>query len=119
SNPYPLLARADLFVLSSRFEGMPNVLIEALACGLSVVSTDCPSGPREILADGAYGHLVPVGDAEKLAWAMERALKAPAAPERQRQRARAFDVAAIARRYVEVILADVPTTQAGLSRAAE
>lgn len=119
SNPYPLLARADLFVLSSRFEGMPNVLIEALACGLPVVSTDCPSGPREILADGAYGQLVPVGDAERLARAMERALKSPSEPERQRRRARAFDVADIARRYVDVILPSSQPARGKLPQAAE
>jgi glycosyltransferase involved in cell wall biosynthesis len=119
SNPYPLLARADLFVLSSRFEGMPNVLIEALACGMPVVSTDCPSGPREILADGAYGHLVPVGDAERLARAMERALKSPSEPERQRRRARAFDVADIARRYVDIILPPAQPAREPLPQAAE
>lgn len=119
SNPYPLLARADLFVLSSRFEGMPNVLIEALACGLPVVSTDCPSGPREILADGAHGQLVPVGDADRLARAMERALKSPSEPERQRRRARAFDVADIARRYVDIILPPVTPARDQLAQAAE
>lgn len=73
-NPYALLARARLFVLSSRWEGLPGALIEALACGLPVVSTDCPSGPREILDHGAYGQLVGVGDAEDMAAAILRAL---------------------------------------------
>lgn len=104
ANPYAFLARADLFVLSSRYEGMPNVLLEALACGLPVASTDCPSGPREILANGAYGELVPVGDAARLAVAMSHALQRRPEPERQRGRARVFDVAAIAERYTDVIL---------------
>lgn len=74
ANPYAYLARASLFVLSSRWEGLPTVLIEALCCGTPVVSMDCPSGPREILKDGLYGPLVPVGDAEALAGAIQMAL---------------------------------------------
>ena len=73
-NPYAVLSRAALFVLSSRWEGLPGVLIEALACGSKVVATDCPSGPREILDNGAYGELVPIEDEMSLAAAMERAL---------------------------------------------
>jgi glycosyltransferase involved in cell wall biosynthesis len=69
-NPYPLIARADVFVLSSRWEGLPTVLVEALALGTPVVSTDCPSGPREILKDGQYGTLVPVGDSQAIAQAI-------------------------------------------------
>ena len=74
-NPYAYMAQAALFVLSSRWEGLPTVLIEALCCGTPVVSTDCPSGPREILKDGQYGRLVPVGDANALARAIEESLE--------------------------------------------
>jgi glycosyltransferase involved in cell wall biosynthesis len=74
-NPYAYLARASLFVLSSRWEGLPTVLIEALCCGTPVVSMDCPSGPREILQGGKYGRLVPVGNVEALARAIEATLK--------------------------------------------
>jgi glycosyltransferase involved in cell wall biosynthesis/ubiquinone/menaquinone biosynthesis C-methylase UbiE len=75
ANPYPILSKSSLFVLSSRWEGLPWVLIEALACGTKVVSTDCPSGPREILDNGAYGQLCPVEDVSAIAAAMIRAMK--------------------------------------------
>ncbi|HZP29480.1 MAG TPA: glycosyltransferase [Acidimicrobiia bacterium] len=71
------LAASDVVVLSSRYEGMPTVLVEALALGCRVVATDCPTGPRELLADGAYGRLVPVGDAAALADAVDGALADP------------------------------------------
>ncbi len=90
---------ADLFVLSSRFEGLPTVLIEALLCGLPIVSTDCEHGPREILQDGRYGTLIPVGDVAALAAAMLRALAAAPDPEGQRRRAMEFTVAQAASRY--------------------
>jgi glycosyltransferase involved in cell wall biosynthesis len=73
-NPFPWIAAADLLVLCSDHEGLPNVIIEALALGVPVVSTDCPSGPREILGKDLPGSLVPMGDAAALAAAMARAL---------------------------------------------
>lgn len=73
-DPWPFYASADLFVLSSDHEGLPVVLIEALGARLPVISTDCPSGPAEILGGGAFGTLVPCGDAEALAQAIDAAL---------------------------------------------
>jgi glycosyltransferase involved in cell wall biosynthesis len=70
SNSYAYFAHSAAFVLSSRFEGLPSVLLEALACGVPIVSTDCPSGPFEILNGGEYGRLVPVGDSQALADSM-------------------------------------------------
>jgi len=73
-NPFKYMRNASVFVLSSRYEGLPNVLIETLALGVPVVATDCPTGPREILENGKYGYLVPVGDEKRLAEAIIRVL---------------------------------------------
>jgi glycosyltransferase involved in cell wall biosynthesis len=70
-NPYPWYLTADLFVLSSNWEGLPTVLIESLECGLPIISTDCPSGPDEILENGRYGKLVPMNDVDALSKAIE------------------------------------------------
>lgn len=103
-NPIAFMAHAAALVLSSAYEGLPTVLIEALACGCPVVSTDCPSGPAEILDGGKYGRLVPVGDQTALADAMLETLEAP--PERNKliERADDFRAGQAANRYLEVLL---------------
>ena len=103
-NPYAFLAKADLFVLSSRYEALPTVLIEAMACGCPVVSTDCPLGPREILEDGRLGPLVPVGDTEALAAAMARVLDEPPSRDPLRERASFFSVERAVDRYEQLLL---------------
>ena len=132
-NPFAYMAQAKGFVLSSRYEGLGNVLVEALACGCPVVSTDCPSGPAEILGqvgqvgcdddgdyrqigqaqkqkddgnDLSYGILVPVGDEVALADAMLAVLATPfdaAARKRRHNRAARFSVERAVERYVEVL----------------
>jgi glycosyltransferase involved in cell wall biosynthesis len=87
-NPLPWMRRAAVFVLSSSWEGLPGALIQAMACGSRVVSTDCASGPAEILEQGRWGSLVPVDDMAALASTIEEVLDAPSAPD---ARLRALD----------------------------
>jgi glycosyltransferase involved in cell wall biosynthesis len=103
TNPYACMARADLLVLCSTREGFGNVLAEALALGVPVVSTDCPSGPREILRGGMIGPLVPVGDYETLACAIEETLEHPPAPAVLKEAAAPYNVVTSASRYLEVL----------------
>jgi glycosyltransferase involved in cell wall biosynthesis len=98
--PYAELAHADLFALTSRWEGMPLVLVEALALGTPVVATDCPSGPRELLANGPPDALVPVGHAPALAKALAALLDAPPAAAALRQAARPYAIAAATTAYL-------------------
>ena len=102
-NPFACMARARLFVLSSIYEGLPAALIEAMACGTPVVSTDCPSGPREILEGGRWGRLVPVGDWRALARAMRDTLDDPIAPERLIARAGHYSAAASMARHLDLL----------------
>jgi glycosyltransferase involved in cell wall biosynthesis len=104
ANPFAYMARAALFALSSAWEGLPAVLIQAMACGCPVVSTDCPSGPAEILEGGRHGPLVPVGDPAALAEAIERTLSAPVDRERLRRRAEDFSVERAVDRYLAALL---------------
>lgn len=102
ANPAASFCSADAFVLSSLYEGLGNVLIEALACGTPVVSTDCPSGPAEILENGKYGQLVPVGNAEAMAEAILSTLDNPLPKEMLRERGLYFTAERAARHYHEV-----------------
>jgi glycosyltransferase involved in cell wall biosynthesis len=112
-NPFRYVAAADLFVCSSVFEGANNALIEAIALGVPSVSTDCPSGARDILDNGQLGPLVPVDDAQALADAMQSVLDAPLPAERLRAGAARFDPLTSARRYAEALqLNPAPTPKA-------
>ena len=102
-NPYAYMRRASLYVLSSRWEGLPTVLIEALYCGPPVIATDCPSGPREILADGQHGLLVPVGDATALTQAIEAGL-AGKTPHPTEECWYPYSLEAVVDRYIDLLL---------------
>ncbi len=103
SNPYKYMAHTAVFVLSSKWEGFPNVLLEALACGCPVISTDCPCGPSELLSHGEYGKLVPVGDDEALANGILSILESPPDSDFLIQRAATFSIETIANRYIQVL----------------
>ena len=102
-DPAPFYHSADLFALSSDYEGFGNVIVEALACGLPVVSTNCRSGPSEILENGRYGRLVPVGDADSLAQAMADALAAEHDREALKRRAADFAPELIVEEYLKLL----------------
>ncbi len=103
-NPFRYMSRASVFVLSSRYEGFPNVLAQAMACGAPVVSTDCRSGPSEMLEGGRWGRLVPVGDWRAMARAIEDTLDDPMPAEELKARASVYSVEASVERYLEVLL---------------
>ena len=102
-NPFAYMSKSRVFVLSSRYEGLGIVLIEAMACGTPVVSTDCRSGPREILEDGKWGRLVPVGDWRAMADAIVETLDNPIPSDQLISRASAFSADASIDRYLEVL----------------
>jgi glycosyltransferase involved in cell wall biosynthesis len=103
TNPYPFLIRSAVFVLSSRWEGLPGALIEALYCGIPVIATDCPSGPREILDGGRHGVLVPVGEPDVLAIAIDQALSGQI-PRPGRDSWEPYEQEIVVGRYLELLL---------------
>lgn len=102
-NPYPYFKNADVFVLSSRYEGLSLVLLEAMTCGIPVVSTDCPYGPREILENGKYGKLVPVGNYRELAKAIKETILNPPNSKYLIERAKCFWFPQHNQKYLQLI----------------
>ena len=107
-NPYPLFRKAKVFVLTSRYEGFPNVVLEAMACGVPVAAVDCPGGIREIVTHGENGVLVPPGDKDALANAIKRITDDDAfsrmLAETAEERIKEFDIRTAVKKYEEVIL---------------
>ena len=108
-NVFAFLAHAEAFALASHFEGFGNVLVEALAAGLPVVSTDCPVGPREILQNGRFGRLVSMGDATEMASALDQALDAAGPPPGLDAYVRQFSVEASVDGYLALIMESLPS----------
>ena len=104
ANPFAYLLHADLFVLASHYEGLGNVITEALACGVPVVATDCKSGPRELLADGKYGILSPVGDPPALAAAMKESLSMSHDHDALKTYAASFSAQEAADKYLSLVM---------------
>lgn len=107
-NPHAYMARAAVFAMSSRLEGLSRVVVEALAAGCPVVSTDCASGPAEVLGGGVYGRLVPVGDSDAFAEALLATLDEAPSPARLQGRAGFFSVERSAERHLDVMLGEMP-----------
>lgn len=103
-NPLPYMCRSSVYAMSSRWEGLPTVLIEALAAGAPIVSTDCPSGPFEILEGGRLGRLVPVGNPEALAEAISATLDSPISRSIVQAGAKRFEVDMAVNQYISALL---------------
>jgi glycosyltransferase involved in cell wall biosynthesis len=107
SDPVPVFASADLFALSSDYEGFGNVIVESLACGVGVVFTDCQSGPSEILENGKYGSLVATGDEDAFSEAIIHSINHPLEPALLKDRARAFVPSVAAMQYLQLLFPEM------------
>ncbi|MDD4527926.1 MAG: glycosyltransferase [Candidatus Margulisbacteria bacterium] len=103
NNPYKYLKHSDVFVLSSTYEGFGNVIVEALAVGIPVVSSDCPGGPKEILDNGKYGKLIPINDEDAMADALISTLRANIDKKMLIERSKLYSIKKITDEYCEVI----------------
>jgi glycosyltransferase involved in cell wall biosynthesis len=102
-NPLKYFKRADIFVLSSYVEGLPNVLVEAMMCGCTPVATDCPTGPREVLQDGKYGYLVPVGNPIALMNGIEMAINYPISKEQLNEAINPFTETEVIKKHLNLL----------------
>lgn len=107
-NPLKYFVHADVFALSSHVEGLPNVLVEAMMCGCTPVSTDCPTGPREVLQGGKYGFLVPVKDPIAMAAGIEKALESPIPTHLLREAIKPFSEHEVIKRHFEILGLTIP-----------
>jgi glycosyltransferase involved in cell wall biosynthesis len=103
-NPFSLMASSDVFVLSSKWEGLPNVLIQAVSLGMRIVATDCTSGPQEILDNGKFGTLVEVGNIKMLSSAMLSSLEKQHDSDYVKSRAKHFSSDTIIPQYIKVLV---------------
>lgn len=103
ANPYKWIVNCDVFILSSIYEGFGNVIVEAMALGKTIVSTDCPSGPAEILQDGALGYLCPVNDPVSMSASIEKALQKPVDANILTQSANQYTINEIVKKYIEIL----------------
>lgn len=104
SNPFAYMSKADVFVLSSRWEGLGNVLIEALVCGVPIIATDCPYGPSEILENGKFGRLVQVGDSKQMAIEILKVLRGNVLNVNFKKALAKFDEMSITNKYLELLI---------------
>jgi glycosyltransferase involved in cell wall biosynthesis len=102
-SPFKIMRKASVFVLSSKREALPTVIIEAMACGCPVVSTNCKSGPSEILENGRYGYLVPVGDHQAMAEAIINTLNNPMPAKILIDRAKHFSIDKSISKYINIL----------------
>lgn len=112
-NPLKYFSRANVFVLSSHVEGLPNVLVEAMMCGCTPVATDCPTGPREVLQDGKFGYLVPVGDEMAIAAAIVKAIEAPVPPAKLLEAVRPFSETTVLAQHFSMLGITHPSPELG------